>query len=125
MAVLWQDKKRILGMPISFTKYILESDRLILQEGFFKTVENEIMLYRIQDITLLRTLSQKLFGVGTVELVSSDKTHPVLRLNNIKDARNVKRLLCENVEKERALRRVGAHEFIGDEIGEMQEEIPE
>ena len=115
MAVLWQDKKRICGMPISFTRYILEEDRLILNEGLIKSVENEIMLYRIQDITLVRTLSAKLFGVGTLEVRSSDKTHPMLLIQNIKNATQVKRTLSEYVEKERDRRRVGTHEFIGDE----------
>ena len=115
MAVIWQDRKRILGMPISFTRYILEEDRLILDEGLLKSVENEIMLYRIQDITLIRTLGAKILGVGTLELRSSDKTHPVLYLKNIKDAATVKRTLSENVERERDRRRVGTHEFIGDE----------
>lgn len=115
MAVIWQDKKRILGMPISFTKYILEEDRLILNEGLIKSVENEIMLYRIQDITLIRTLGAKIFGVGTLEVRSSDKTHPVLFIKNIKKASSVRRTLSEYVEKERDRRRVGTHEFIGDE----------
>lgn len=118
MAVIWQDRKRILGMPISFTRYILEEDRLILDEGLLKSVENEIMLYRIQDITLIRTLGAKILGVGTLELRSSDKTHPVLHLKNIKDAAKVKRTLSENVERERDRRRVGTHEFIGDEAFE-------
>jgi len=118
VAVIWQDRKRILGMPISFTRYILEEDRLILDEGLLKSVENEIMLYRIQDITLIRTLGAKILGVGTLELRSSDKTHPVLYLKNIKDAAKVKRTLSENVERERDRRRVGTHEFIGDEAFE-------
>lgn len=118
MAVIWQDRKRILGMPISFTRYILEEDRLILDEGLLKSVENEIILYRIQDITLIRTLGAKILGVGTLELRSSDKTHPVLYLKNIKDAAKVKRTLSENVERERDRRRVGTHEFIGDEAFE-------
>lgn len=116
MAILWQDKKRILGMPISFTRYILEEDRLILNEGFFKTVENEIMLYRIQDITLIRTLGAKLFGVGTLELRSSDKSHPVLYIKNIKKSGSVKKMLSDNVESERMRRRVGTHEFIGEDM---------
>lgn len=105
-------------MPISFTRYILEEDRLILDEGLLKSVENEIMLYRIQDITLIRTLGAKILGVGTIEVRSSDKTHPVLYLKNIKDAAKVKRTLSENVERERDRRRVGTHEFIGDEAFE-------
>ena len=123
MAILWSDRKRIFGMPITFERYILEEDRLILAEGLIKSVENEIMLYRIQDITVVRTLGAKIFGVGTLELRSSDKTHPVLRIQNIKNVNKVKRLLSENVERERDRRRVGTHEFIGDEAFEEADEM--
>lgn len=116
MAVLWKDRKRIFGMPISFTRYILEEDRLILREGFFKTIENEIMLYRVQDITLVRTLFSKLLGVGTIELRSSDKSHPVLFIRNIRKASAAKKLISDNVELERLKRRVGTHEFITEDL---------
>ena len=115
MAILWSDRKRIFGMPITFERYILEEDRLILAEGLIKSVENEI--------TVVRTLGAKIFGVGTLELRSSDKTHPVLRIQNIKNVNKVKRLLSENVERERDRRRVGTHEFIGDEAFEEADEM--
>ena len=30
---IWEDRKRILGMPISMTKYYLSEDRLFVQTG--------------------------------------------------------------------------------------------
>lgn len=125
MAVLWKDRKRIFGMPISFTRYILEEDRLILREGFFKTIENEIMLYRVQDITLVRTLFSKLLGVGTIELRSSDKSHPVLFIRNIRKASAAKKLISDNVELERLKRRVGTHEFITEDMEGMDDDFDE
>ena len=35
--VLWHDRKRILGMPLSFTVYEVTNDRFILRRGFFRT----------------------------------------------------------------------------------------
>ncbi len=122
MAVLWEDRKRILGMPISFTKYILEEDRLILKEGFLRTVENDIMLYRIQDIALIRTFGNKLLGVGSLEITSSDKTHPVLKIKNIRKVKLLKKLLSENVERERMMKRVGTHEFIAGGVQDGDED---
>ncbi len=69
--VLWKDRKRVLGMPLSFTRYEVTADRLILHRGFFNSVTDEVLLYRIMDIRLARSLGQKLFGVGTVTLISS------------------------------------------------------
>ena len=29
--ILWKDRKRIMGMPITFTKYTVDDDRLYIQ----------------------------------------------------------------------------------------------
>ena len=34
VAYLWRDRKRYLGMPLSFTRYMLSEDRLFLSRGF-------------------------------------------------------------------------------------------
>ena len=31
----WKDRKRYLGLPLSFTRYALSHDRLFLSVGFF------------------------------------------------------------------------------------------
>ena len=33
LTYLWKDRKRILGMPISFTKYALTEDRIFMETG--------------------------------------------------------------------------------------------
>ena len=78
MEYLWKDRKRYLGMPLSFTRYALSEDRLFLSVGFFSIKDEEVLLYRIRDINTSRTLWQRLFGVGTISVVSSDKTMPTL-----------------------------------------------
>ena len=39
---LWQDRKRHLGLPISFTKYSLSEDRLFVTEGFLNIRDDEV-----------------------------------------------------------------------------------
>ena len=82
---LWTDRKRYFGLPLSFTRYSLSEDRLFVSEGFLNIKDDEILLYRVRDIDTRRSLWQRLFGVGTVTVVSSDKTMPNLVLKNIKD----------------------------------------
>ena len=82
---LWKDRKRYLGMPLSFTRYMLSEDRLFTSVGFLNIKDDEILLYRVRDIDTSRTLWQRIFGVGTVTIVSSDKTMPTLVLKNVKD----------------------------------------
>ena len=63
--IIWQDKKRILGMPISFTKYSFSENRLFIQRGFFKSVKDELLMYRILDVRLKKSFGQRLFrGCG-------------------------------------------------------------
>ena len=103
---LWKDKKRYFGMPISFTRYCLSEDRLFLSVGFLSIKDEEILLYRIRDISVTRTLGQRLFGVGTITVNSSDKSNPVLEIKNIKDPTAVKELLHTQVEEMKDRRRV-------------------
>ena len=103
---LWKDRKRYFGMPISFTRYCLSDDRLFLSVGFLTIKDDEILLYRVRDIATTRTLWQRLFGVGTVTVVSSDKTMPTLVLKNVKDPVFVKELIHKQVEEMKIQRRV-------------------
>ena len=75
---IWRDRKRFLGMPLSFTRYALSEDRLFLSVGFFTVRDEEILLYRVRDISSRRSLGQRIFGVGTVVVSSSDKSTPEL-----------------------------------------------
>ena len=95
--MIWKDRKRYLGMPLSFTRYALSEDRLFLSVGFFNIKDDEVLLYRLRDITTSRSLWQRMFGVGTVPVMSSDKTMPTLQLKNIKDPVAVKELLHRQV----------------------------
>ena len=103
---LWKDRKRYFGMPISFTRYALSEDRLFISEGFLSIKDDEILLYRVRDIDTSRTLWQRIFGVGTVTIVSSDKTMPTLVLKNVKDPVFVKELIHKQVEEMKIKRRV-------------------
>lgn len=125
---LWKDRKRYLGMPLSFTRYALSEDRLFLSVGFLNIKDDEILLYRVRDIDTSRSLGQRIFGVGTVTVVSSDKTMPTLLLKNVKDPVFVKELIHKQVEEMKIQRRVRVGEIMttdmdddGD-IDEMDEE---
>ena len=103
---LWKDRKRHLGMPLSFTRYQLSEDRLFLSQGFLNIKDEEILLYRVRDIDTRRSLWQRLFGVGTVTVLSSDKTMPTLVMENVKDPIFVKELIHRQVEDMKLKRRV-------------------
>lgn len=115
---LWKDRKRILGLPITFTRYRLSEDRIFRETGLLNLKEEEVLLYRVRDLELKRSLFQRMFGVGTVCVHSSDKTTPHLDLLNIKNPREVKELLHRQVEEMKLSRRMRATELLGSEEGQ-------
>lgn len=113
----WYDRKRTLfGFPWSFTKYMFNGDKLVIKTGFFNIHEEEIRLYRIMDVTLSRSLLQRIFGVGTIIVNSSDKTTPIFHIKSVKNSEAVKNKLSDFVEAARKKNRVSAREFmVGDD----------
>ena len=120
---LWKDRKRWLGMPITFTRYALSEDRLFVSEGFLNIKDDEILLYRVRDIDTKRTLWQRLFGVGTVTVMSSDKTMPCLELKNVKDPVFVKELLHKQVEEMKIKRRVRLGEIMTSDVSDDDSDL--
>lgn len=113
---VWQDRKRtFLGLPWSFTRYFLTGEKLIIDTGFFSRNEEEIRLYRITDVTLRRTLGERLFGLGTIHCCSGDKTTPEFDILHIKNPRDVKEQLSDMIEQERMKRRVSVRENFYDD----------
>ena len=83
--------------------------------GFLNIKDDEILLYRVRDIDTSRSLWQRLFGVGTVTVISSDKSQPTLELKNVKNPLMVKELLHERVEEMKLKRRVRVGEIMGSD----------
>lgn len=116
MEYVWKDRKRTLfGLPLSFTRYYLTEDKLIVDTGFFSRHEDEVRLYRIMDISLKRTFGERIFGLGTIHCCSGDKTMPEFDIKRIKKSREVKEMLSQMIENERLERRVGTREFMDAE----------
>ncbi len=110
---LWKDRKRYFGLPLSFTRYRLTDDRVFCEKGFLNLHSEEVLLYRVRDLELSLSLGQRIFGVGTVRVHSSDKTAPDLELRNIKRPREVKELLFREVEQAKDRRRMRTMEMVG------------
>lgn len=113
---LCSDCKRVVffGLPLSFTKYRLTTNRLFVNTGFLTQREDEVRLYRITDVSLSRTLMQRVFGLSTIHCNSSDKTLGNFDIINIKDGEEVKEILSQSVERERIARRVSTRENMID-----------
>lgn len=120
---VWQDRKRIaFGLPFTFTTYHLTPEKLLIRSGILNTKEEEIRLYRIMDVTLQRSLWERLFGLGTIHCCSADKSTPEFEIRWIPHAAEVKEQLSDMIEAERQAKRVSSREFMTDE--DADEEMP-
>lgn len=102
-----------MGLPLSTTVYSLSDDRVFTDTGLFNSTEDQLQLYMVKDIALKRSFGQKLLGLGTIELHTGDRTSPILRLENIPNARDVKEKIYQLVIEAKDKRRVMYHENLG------------
>lgn len=111
---LMRERKRwaFFGIPWTFTKYILTEKKIIIQSGLFTSTENEILMYRVTDMTMTRSLFQKMFGLGTLVIYAHDKTNPTLEVKNIKHIREFKDTLSDAVEKDRLRMKMRQSEIV-------------
>lgn len=114
--ILWTDKKRVLGKPWTFTRYTLTADTLSVTKGFLTVKESQVMLFRIRDISRVQTLGQRIFGVGTIVIDSTDADTPHLHIEKVKDHERVMRLITVQVDRERHRNRVRVGEYSEDEL---------
>ena len=116
MEYIWVDRKRtIFGLPLSFTKYLLTDEKLLIRSGFLSTREEEVRLYRILDVTLKRSIRQRIWGLGTIHCCSADKSTPEFDILAVKNSEWVKETLSDLIEKERSRKRVSSREFMADD----------
>lgn len=123
---IWEDRKRIFGLKLSFTKYMLTKERLFLETGFFNLKEDEVLLYRVRDLKMTRSLFQRILRLGTVEVISTDDSLPSLKLENIAKPKAVKELLHQLVESEKGLKGIRVIESVGEGFVDMDNDgIPD
>ena len=107
---VWQDRKRtFLGLPLSFTKYMLTEDRIFVEMGFLNSTLDEENLYRVRDVRVNRTLGQRIFGLGTVTVFASNGE---TKLESIKNPIEVKEEIVRLVEAARKKHNIRASEML-------------
>ncbi len=111
--LLWKDRKRYLGLPLSFTRYSVDNDRLYVKKGFFNTETDEVLLYRILDIQSKRSFGQKLCGVGTIVLYNADASDGTLELKNVKKVDKLRSFLSNIIEQRRSEKGITGREMYG------------
>ncbi len=114
--LIWRDRKRYFGIPLSFTTYSLVKKpgawvKVFLSVGLLSSNIDEINAYRICDIQMKQSLLGKIFNYGDVTLLSSDETKPTLLLKNIKNPYQVRDMFSNIAEEQRKLNNIRVAEF--------------
>ena len=105
--IKYKERKRwvFLGLPFTFTVYNIKDDVLTVDQGFFKKIENDCYMYKVQDVEHTQTFFERLVGLGTITCFTGDTTHPKLIIEHVKRSREIKNYILEASEAARMRRR--------------------
>lgn len=84
--------------------YELSDQRLIHRSGILVRRTHRIELIDIDDVAHEQDLIERFFDVGTIEVVSSDRSHPVIALPGIDGVEKVAMLIDDARRRERIRR---------------------
>ncbi|BCN30443.1 PH domain-containing protein [Anaeromicropila herbilytica] len=105
MQYVERKRTKFLGLPLSFTKYTINDDKLTITSGFLSITEDDAFMYKIQDVRLTRSLLERISGIGTIICFTGDTTHPELKLLHIKHSSEIKEFIMNASEESRRKRR--------------------
>ena len=99
----------IIYLKTRFTVYEVTDQRIKLKTGILNQEIDECELYRVRDYKIVKPFFQRIFGLGKIELVTSDRSNSSINFNGIKNPENLYDLIRDNVEKIR--RKTGTREI--------------
>jgi len=89
----------------------LTSERLKMHSGVLNKKTSELELYRVTDTQYFQPFWLRLVGLAHVDVVSSDKTSPLVRIAAVPDAHTLREQLRTLVEARRQARSVRVSEI--------------
>ena len=124
MSVEFVEKKRLLflGLPFTFTRYMIKEDMITVDTGVFTKVENDCYMYKVQDVEHTASIWERMVGLGTIVCYTGDTTHPKLLIEHIRNSKQIKEFILKESEEARLKRRTVNMLDIGSgEIGDIDD----
>lgn len=124
MSVEFVEKKRwlFLGLPFTFTKYVIKEDMITVDTGVFTKVENDCYMYKVQDVEHTASIWERMAGLGTIVCYTGDTTHPQLLIEHIRNSKQIKEFILKESEEARLKRRTVNMLDIGSgEVGDIDD----
>ena len=124
MSVEFVEKKRwlFLGLPFTFTKYVIKEDMITVDTGVFTKVENDCYMYKVQDGEHTASIWERMAGLGSIVCYTGDTTHPKLLIEHIRNSKQIKEFILKESEEARLKRRTVNMLDIGSgELGDIDD----
>ena len=124
MSVEFVEKKRwlFLGLPFTFTRYMIKEDMITVDTGVFTKVENDCYMYKVQDVEHTASIWERMVGLGTIVCYTGDTTHPQLLIEHIRNSKQIKEFILKESEEARLKRRTVNMLDIGSgEVGDIDD----
>jgi len=113
--ILWEGTPHGLLNPIEShaIRWVLTTQRLRVVRGILSRSTEEVELTRVRDVSYEQGLAQRALGIGTITVVGTDATSPVVVIHDVEDPEAVKELIRQAVQEQR--RRYRVRQVEGDE----------
>ncbi len=111
----------LFGLPWTFTKYEIRENDFTIIKGFLTVRENDCYMYKISDVEITSTLMQRLAGLSTIVLYTSDVTDRTIVMKNIKHGKEIKDFILQASESARLRRKTVSMQNIGFGAGDIHD----
>lgn len=94
-------------LDLRLTRYELDPERLRVTSGILTKRTEHVELYRVKDTELTIPIWERIVGIGTIHVLSSDATNPRVSLRGVREPEKVResiRTACESVRRARGVR---------------------
>ena len=88
------------------TRLTLTSQRLRIKSGVLSTALEEIELYRVRDTSMRQSFVQRVVGLGTVTLETTDTSMPRVAIEHVSQPMELRETIRKAVERVRRVQRV-------------------
>jgi len=105
--VSWLYVLVMLAYRHTTVRYVVTTQRFISERGLLRRITDRIEMIEIDDITFSQGVLERFVGVGTIVLLSSDRSHPQLTMRGIENVKEVADIIDDARRSER--RRRGLH----------------
>ncbi len=97
-------------LVLNAASYTLTNQRIIRRWGVLNRTTFEIELYRVKDVHLFEPIQLRVFGLGNISLISSQRSTQLFELKAISGAAELREQLRHLVERRRNEKGVGEYD---------------